>query len=223
MTWSISMTWSLANHVKRVKPTTQMSVVYLLLGGGYTNIGGIFTPDGFHVFSIHDFMLIVLTGKKSRKYVQNLWACICRQHSQFMEVPGTLALAVPSTKMPKRKPIAGTTVAGLSAVLNVLGSGVAPDCRKVVEDIFARYMLGDRSMIVEVNLHHTQHPQIPRLSYNFQPPTASAQEPVASMLIEAGAGADEHDLSSRETSVSMDDSIEFDFISLDDHIVRAQS
>ena len=195
-----------------------MSVVYLLLGGGYTNIGGIFTPDGFHVFSIHDFMLIVLTGKKSRKYVQNLWACICRQHSQFMEVPGTLALAVPSTKMPKRKPIAGTTVAGLSAVLNVLGSGVAPDCRKVVEDIFARYMLGDRSMIVEVNLNHKEHPQIPHFSYNFQPPTASSQVPVDSIIIEdAEAGAAEPEASSRESSMST----EFDFTSVDDHVVRS--
>jgi hypothetical protein len=57
----------------------------------------------------------------------------------------------------------------------------------------------------------------PRFSYNFQPPTASAQEPVASMLIEeAGAGVEEPDLSSRESSMS----IEFDFGSTEDHIMR---
>ncbi len=67
------------------------------------------------------------------------------------------------------------------------------------------------------NLNDKEHPQIPRFSYNFQPPTASAQEPVASMLIEeAGAGVEEPDLSSRESSMS----IEFDFGSTEDHIMR---
>jgi hypothetical protein len=67
------------------------------------------------------------------------------------------------------------------------------------------------------NFNDKEHPQIPRFSYNFQPPTASAQEPVASMLIEeAGAGVEEPDLSSRESSMS----IEFDFGSTEDHIMR---
>ena len=198
-----------------------MSVVYLLLGGRDAIVSGIITPDGLHVFSIYDLLQIVMIGDKSRNYVRNLWTTLCRQNSQFMEVEGTLDLAVPSTKMrktePKKGATAGTTVMGLKGVLDVLGNRVAEACRKVVEDIFARYILGDRSMIVEVNLHHKQHPQIPRLSYNFQPPTASAQEPVASMLIEeAGAGVEEPDLSSRESSMS----IEFDFGSTEDHIMR---
>ena len=88
--------------------------------------------------------------------------------------------------------------------------------RKVLEDIFARYATGDRSMLVEVNLNDHSYPQIPRCSYNLQPPTASAQEPVASMLIEdADAGAAEP-TSSRESSM------EFDFTSAEDHIVRDQ-
>ena len=69
----------------------------------------------------------------------------------------------------------------------------------------------------QFNLNDKEHPQIPRFSYNFQPPTASAQEPVASMLIEeAGAGVEEPHLSSRESSMS----IEFDFGSTEDHIMR---
>ena len=52
------------------------------------------------------------------------------------------------------------------------------------------------------NLNDKEHPQIP---------------PVASMLIEeAGAGVEEPDLSSRESSMS----IEFDFGSTEDHIMR---
>ena len=161
-----------------------MSVVYLLLGGRDAIVNGIFTPDGFHVFSIYEFLELVLIGKRNRTYVKKLWKTLSRQHSHFMEVQGTLALAVPSTKMPRMPPTAGTTVAGLRGILDVLGNRVAADCRKVVEDIFARYMLGDRSMIVEVNLNHKEHPQIPHFSYNFQPPTASSQVPVDSIIIE---------------------------------------
>jgi hypothetical protein len=172
---------------------SDMSVVYLLLGGRDAIVSGIITPDGLHVFSIYDLLQIVMIGDKSRNYVRNLWTTLCRQNSQFMEVEGTLDLAVPSTKMrktePKKGATAGTTVMGLKGVLDVLGNRVAEACRKVVEDIFARYMVGDRSMIVEVNLNETVHPQIPRFSYNFQPPTASAQEPVDSIIVEdAGAG-----------------------------------
>ena len=189
-----------------------MSVAYLLLGGEYCFIGGIITPDGYHVFSIYEFLEKILIGNKNHTYVKNLWNSVCNQNSQFMEVQGTLALAVPSSKMPKKTPTAGTTVAGLKGVLDVLGNSVAPARRKTVEDIFARYMLGDWSMLVYVNLNATVHPQIPRLSYNFQPPTASSNAPVASIIIEdAGPPSDEDS-----------DSMQFDFSSTADHIVREQ-
>ncbi len=173
-----------------------MSVAYLLLGGPDadekcdTFVEGIVTPDRFHIFGIIDFLQISLRGKKTRKYAEKLWKTICRQNSQFMYVPGTLDLLVPSTNMPKGKPTAGTTVAGLRAVLNVLGRNHVTDTnRKVLEDIFARYVAGDRSMIVEVDLNAHVHPQIPRFSYNFQPPTLS-NTPIASIVIEdAEAGA----------------------------------
>ena len=167
-----------------------MSVVYLLLGGRDAVVKGIITPDGFYVFSIYEFMEIVLIGGKRRKYVVDLWDTLSRQNTQFMEVQGTLALAVPSKKMPKAAPTDGTTVIGLRGVLDVLGNRVSEACRKTVEDIFARYGAGDRSMVVFVNLNAKEHPQIPDLShYNFQPPTASAQEPVDSIIVDdAGAG-----------------------------------
>jgi len=213
-----AMTWSFANLRKFVSSQqlkSDMFVVYLLLGGRDASVGGIITPDGFHVFSIYDFMIIVLIGNKSRKDVQNLWKDICRQNSQFMEVQGTLGLAVPSTKMPKTPPTAGMSVMGLKGVLDALGYRVSEACRKTVEDIFARYMAGDRSMIVEVNLNEKEHPQIPRFSYNFQPPTASSNVPVTSIVIEdAGAGASESEASS-------DGSIEYDFSSTEDHIVKS--
>ena len=165
--------------------TSDMSVAYFLLGGQDCFIGGIITPDGYHVFSIYEFLEKILIGNRNRTYVKKLWDILCNQNSQFMHVQGTLDMAVRSTKMPKREPTAGTTVAGLRGVLDVLGRNHVTDAnRKVLEDIFARYATGDRSMLVEVNLNDQSYPQIPRFSYNLQPPTASAQEPVASMLTE---------------------------------------
>ena len=190
------MTWSRANYVKlacQVNNSPHMSVVYLLLGGRDAVVRGIITPDGFYVLSIYAFLQIVLISgtehRKSLDYVKKLWKNVCRQHSHFMEVEGTVPLAVPSTKMPKTPPTAGTTIEGLKGVLDVMGSRVSAANRKVFEDIFARYIVGDRSMFVQVNLNVPVHPQIPLFSYNLQPPTASSNESVASMLIEdAGAG-----------------------------------
>jgi hypothetical protein len=154
-----------------------MSVAYLLLGRPDIDekcdpfIKGIITPDRFHIFSIYDFLQKILIGDKNRTYVKKLWTTLCHHHPQFMEVQGTLDLAVRSSKMPKTPPTAGTTVAGLQGVLNVLGSHHVTDAtRTVLEDIFARYAAGDMSMIVEVNLNDAEHPQVPLFNYNFQPP-----------------------------------------------------
>jgi hypothetical protein len=179
-----------------------MSVAYFLLGGPHIDdkcepyLGGIITPDRCCVFSIYDFLQIALIfsgGKpRSRTYVENLWKTLCEHHPQFMEVNGTLDLAVTSTKMPRKRPTAGTTVAGLRGVLDVLGTHHVTDAnRKGLEDIFDRYHAGDKSMLVFVNLDDKEHPQIPRFNYNFQPPTAS-NAPVASVVVEdAEAGAPE--------------------------------
>ena len=177
-----------------------MSVVYLLLGGPDADQGfdpyvkGIVTPDRFHVFEIYDFLQIVLTENRNRTGIKKLWKDIRKHNAQFMYVQGTLDLLAPSSKMrktePKKGATAGTTVDGLRAVLDVLGNRVSENCRKTVEDIFARYGAGDRSMVVFVNLNDKEHPQIPDLShYNFQPPRASSDVTVDSIIVDdAGAG-----------------------------------
>jgi hypothetical protein len=158
-----------------------MSVVYLLLGGPDADqkseqyIGGIITPDHCLIFSIYDFLqkiLIFINGKPpSCTYVKDFWNKLCKRNPQFMEVQGTLDLAVRSSKMLKTPPTAGTTVEGLRGILDVLGSHHVTDAnRKGLEDIFARYHAGDASMFVFLNLDDKEHPQIPRFSYNFQPP-----------------------------------------------------
>jgi hypothetical protein len=103
-----------------------MSVVYLVLGGRDAIVDDIITPDGFHVFSIYDFLEIVLISgtepHKSRDEVRNTWKKLCRHNTQFKEVKGTLDLVVPSTKMRTTKPTADTTVEGLKGVLDLLGT-----------------------------------------------------------------------------------------------------
>jgi hypothetical protein len=198
-----------------------MSVAYLLLGGPDVSqrcdpfVKGIVTPDRLHVFSIIDFLQIVLRVCINRKHAEKLWKTICKQNSQFMYVPGTLDLLAPSTKMPENQPTAGTTVAGLRAVLDVLSRNHVTDAnRKVLEDIFARYATGDRSMIVEIDLNAQEHPEVPHFNYNFQPPSVS-HEPVASMILE-DAGVDAPD-----SDASEEGSIEYDFGSTEDHIVKS--
>ena len=168
------------------------------------------------MFSIIDFLQIVLRVCINRKHAEKLWQTICKQNPQFMFVPGTLDLLSPSKKMPENKPTAGTTVAGLKAVLDVLSRNHVTDAkRKVLEDIFARYAAGDWSMIVQIDLNAQVHEQVPRFNYNFQPPTVSAQEPVQSIIIEdPEAGAP-------EPEASTDGSIEYDFSSTEDHIVKS--
>ncbi len=177
--------------------TSDMSVVYLLLGGPDADekckpyIGGIITPDHCHIFSIYDFLQKVLIGNMNRTYVKKLWNTLYRQHSQFMYVSGTVRLAVQSTKM-RKTPTAGMTVAGLRGVLDVLDSNHVTDAnRKVLEDIFARYHAGDTSMLVFVNLDDQEYPQIPRFSYNFQPPSISNAPVVSSVVEDPEDGAEE--------------------------------
>jgi hypothetical protein len=201
-----------------------MSVTYLILGGPDVNqkcdpfVKGIITPDRFHIFSIYDFLQIALIGNKNRTYIKKLWNTLCKYNSQFMYVHGTLCLANPSSKMRKTEPIkgatAGTTVAGLKGVLDVLDKSHVTDAnRKVLEDIFARYAAGDRSMVAEIDLNAKEH-KIPRFNYNFQPPSVS-HEPVASMILE------DPEAGSPEPEPSVDDSIEYDFSSTEDHIVKS--
>ena len=203
-----------------------MSVAYLLLGGPDADqtcdpfVKGIVTPDRFHVFEIYDFLQIVLSGNPNRDYVKYVWKDIRKHNAQIMYVEGTLHLLSPSSKMrktePKKGASPGTTVAGLKGILDVLGRNHVTDAnRKVLEDIFARYHAGDFSMIVEIDLNEKVH-DIPRFNYNFQPPSVS-HAPVASIVVEE-AGADAPETSSRESSGT-----EFDFTSMDDHIVRPGS
>jgi hypothetical protein len=66
--------------------------------------------------------------------------------------------------------IPGTTVMGLQALMNVLDNKVNQDSRWIVEDIFARYIAGDMSMLTVVDLNAPDYEQYPNNHYNFMPP-----------------------------------------------------
>jgi hypothetical protein len=82
-----------------------------------------------------------------------------------MELQQYFGSVVPSTNM-----IPGTTVMGLQALMNVLDNKVNQDSRWIVEDIFARYIAGDMSMLTVVDLNAPDYEQYPNNHYNFMPP-----------------------------------------------------
>ncbi|MBV5267684.1 MAG: hypothetical protein JZU67_04100, partial [Burkholderiaceae bacterium] len=94
-----------------------------------------------------------------------LWKRLTSDTSKFTEVKESLILAVPSTKLMKLT-TPGMTITGLQGLLSLLK--VDEDIRPIVEDTFARYMSGDTSMLIEVDLNSTVPPE--NLHYNFEPP-----------------------------------------------------
>jgi len=141
--------------------TSDMSAVYLVIGN--SNIKGITTGGGIRVFSVTHFINIVC--HKTGSYARLLWKRLISDTSKFTEVKEALVLAVPSTKI-RKFTTPGMTIEGLQKLLCMLK--LDEDIRPIVEDTFARYMNGDTSMLIEVDLNSTVSPE--NLHYNFEPP-----------------------------------------------------
>jgi hypothetical protein len=139
-----------------------MLAVYLHFGGDAT-LRGMMTCDGMHVFSIYEFVMFVC-NKKTLKYARRIWKNLKNDTAKFMELQQYFGSVVPSTNM-----IPGTTVMGLQALMNVLDDKVNRDSRWIVEDVFARYLAGDQSMLTMVDLNATNYEQYPNDHYNFIP------------------------------------------------------
>ena len=116
-----------------------MLAVYLKLGD--VTLRGMVALDGMHVFSILDFMMFVC-HKKTLQHAEGVWNNLKNDTAKFMELQQYFGSVVPSTNT-----IPGTTVNGLYALMNVLDNKVNPNSRRIVEDIFARYIAGDMSML----------------------------------------------------------------------------
>ena len=140
-----------------------MLAVYLHFGGDAT-LRGMMTCDGMHVFSIYEFVMFVC-NKKTLKYARRIWKNLKNDTAKFMELQQYFVSPVPSTNM-----IPGMTVMGLQALMNVLGNKVNEDSRNIVEYTFARYMAGDWSSFIVVDLE--AYEQKPSCHYNFMPPQA---------------------------------------------------
>jgi hypothetical protein len=146
-----------------------MSTVYLVIGN--SNIKGITTSEGMRVFSVTDFINIVC--RKTGSYARLIWKRLTSDTSKFTEIKEALVLAVPSTKI-RKFTTPGMTIDSLQELLCLLK--VDEDIRPIVEDTFARYMNGDTSMLIEVDLNMTVSPE--NLHYNFKPPTRASPLPV---------------------------------------------
>lgn len=138
-----------------------MSAVYLVIGNA--TVKGITDSHGLKVFCVTDFIKIVC--RKTGSYARLLWKRLTSDTSKFTEVKEAFVLAVPSTKLMKLT-TPGMTITGLQELLCLLK--VDEDIRPIVEDTFARYMSGDTSMLIEVDLNSTVSPE--NLHYNFEPP-----------------------------------------------------
>ena len=133
--------------------------VYLNLGD--VTLRGMIELDGMHVFSILDFMMFVCHNK-TLQYAKRVWNNLRNDTEKFMELQQYFGSVVPSTNM-----IPGTTVMGLHALMNVIDNKVNPDSRCIVEDVFARCMAGDQSMLTVVDLNATNYEKYPNDHCNF--------------------------------------------------------
>ena len=128
-----------------------MSAVLLKLTGGGT-VHGIRSPDGTYMFAVYDFIEVVC--HKTRKFANNTW-------SHLKAVDGKLECPKLPYKMDgnenyelgptlKRRATPVVTMLVLRILGNALGSKVNVDAHHRFEDIFARFMTGDTSMIEEI-------------------------------------------------------------------------
>lgn len=162
-----------------------MSMVYLKLVNDET-VRGITTSDGIQVFSTYDFLNLLF--QKTGSYSRLLWKRLISKTSEFIEVEKDLVLAIPSTKRIKHR-TPGMTVMGLQKLLHMLNKKVTGDLYTSVEATLARYMSGDTSMVIELDLNKTgrcfrKQSYINNLSlhYNFEPPLTSFS-PHAPLLV----------------------------------------
>jgi hypothetical protein len=161
-------------------------------------IRGITTYDNMQVFAVYDYINIVC--RKTGQYAKRVWRELIRDTSKFSEVQKELLLAIPSTKIMNFK-TPGMTVMGLQRLLYILDKKVDQDLRPIVYMTLARYIEGDRSMVIEVDLSVTSHGPIQktkdilarhntlfntklhgnllRLHYNFEPPKTTMHTTVA--------------------------------------------
>ena len=139
-----------------------MLAVYLNLGD--VTLRGMIAWDGMHIFSILDFMMFVC-HKKTLQYAKRIWNDLKNDTAKFMELQQYFGSDVSNTNM-----IPGTSVMGLHALMNVLDNKVDQDSRWIVEDVFARYLAGDRSMLTVVDLNAPKYEKYPTNHYNFMPP-----------------------------------------------------
>jgi hypothetical protein len=168
---------------------THMSALVLKLEGHEQHVRKTTTSDDQEVFSVMNFMKLVCKSDHATtwKDLKNL--------PEMEVLVVVVPLRVKSPPTPYKPPVMtrlgpATTRTGLQKLLLLLGEKMKDEFRQLDDSAFNLFMSGDNSRITEFDFSSTKplkerkKKQIHYNHYNFMPPTASAQEPVASMLIE---------------------------------------
>ena len=137
-----------------ITPHSKMSLVLFKLAKDAT-VHGIRSPCGTYFFSTYDFINSVC--QRSGKYAYSVWDSVLAEDAMLNEK----RKLVHSTKsnvnyqldpIKKRRPTPVMTLMGLRALVEALGTRAKADPSRRFEDIYARFMTGDTS-VVEVRKH----------------------------------------------------------------------
>ena len=131
-----------------------MSELLLRIAGDAT-VRGLTTHAGLQVFSAYDFINLVCqkTGNYSKQVWKRLIDVGCVRKDEYTMKFTEYHYGIHQYTRVRQAPM--MTLRALQRLLVILGGNVV------------------------VNLNDKEHPQVPRFSYNFQPPTASSDVPVA--------------------------------------------
>jgi hypothetical protein len=158
-----------------------MSLVLFKLAKDAT-VHGIRSPCGTYFFSTYDFINGLC--QRSGKYAYSVWDSVLAEDAMLNEK----RKLVHSTKsnvnyqldpIKKRRPTPVMTLMGLRALVEALGNRAKADPSRRFEDIYARFMTGDTS-VVEVRKHPffaAAVDKAPAPAATAAAPSAPAEEP----------------------------------------------
>ncbi len=130
-------------------PDSKMSVVLFKLAGDAT-VHGIRSPCGIYFFSAYDFINGVC--QKSGTYAYSVWDSVLAEDAMLNQ-PRKLVHSTKSNvnyqldPIKKRPPTPVMTLKALRVLVEALGKRVKVDPSRRFEDIYARFMTGDTSVV----------------------------------------------------------------------------
>ena len=111
------------------------------------SLRGLNTPDHGEMFSVFDFITKVCRKTDGGSYARQQWLRMNKpKHEHYAEVKALLCRYFVVNGSSGR-PTPCTDIRGLQSLLILLGGKVSDGYRKILNDLFLRYLAGDREMI----------------------------------------------------------------------------